>query len=83
MAEELGSAVDLVIVNLTKDNTFDPPLRAISFGVDGDLKIDTPEDKDVVIPAGFLAPKFAHPIKVEKIHSTANGTTAQKVIGWK
>lgn len=60
---------------------FDPPLRAISFGVDGAIRCDTIGGNHAeTIPAAHLAVGIQHACNITRMHKT--GTTAIKLIGW-
>ena len=75
-------ATGAVIIDLSStDQSFPRPLRGISIGVAGDLKIDTIEDYGVTIPAACLAIGIQHAITIKKIYKT--GTTATSLVGWR
>jgi hypothetical protein len=54
--------------------------RGISFAAAGALKIITPNDETVVIPADALAAGIIHPIRAKKVFAT--GTTATGIVGY-
>lgn len=59
----------------------DNPLRAVSIGTAGDLKVDTPNATGVVIPSNALAVGVQHSMIVTKIYKT--GTGASEIVGWR
>lgn len=63
-----------------EDQTFNPPIRAISIGTAGDLKVDTPSSTGVVIPANALAIGVQHSVEITKVYNS--GTTATEIVGW-
>lgn len=69
-------------INVTSsDRTFDPPLRGISIGTAGTLKIDTIDDLGITIPSNCLAIGIQHAICIKKIYSS--GTSATELVGWR
>jgi len=75
-------ATGAVLVDISStDHSFSPALRAISIGTAGDLKIDTPDDAAVTIPANALAIGVQHAIEIVKIYKV--GTTADEMVGWR
>lgn len=75
---------ELVLINLAVDNDFSAnPLRAISIGTAGILKVDMPNATGKAIPANCLAVGIQHVGIFTKIYSTANGTTASELTGWR
>lgn len=76
-----GPATDPVAIDVSsEDQEFDPPLRGISIGTAGDLKIDGLSVTAIVIPEACLATGVQHAISIKKIYSA--GTTASNMIGW-
>lgn len=54
--------------------------RAISFGVDGNIRVQTLDNTDETILVGSLAPTVQHGCIIKRIYQT--GTTATGIIGW-
>lgn len=57
------------------------PLRGISIGTAGDLKVDTINATGVVIPGNCFAVGIQHVLLITKIYNT--GTAASEIIGWR
>lgn len=75
-------ATGAVNINIsTQDHSFSPPLRGISIGVAGILKVDTIQDLGVEIPAACLAVGIQHGICITKVWKV--GTTATTMMGWR
>lgn len=73
-------ATGLVNVDVSEeDQTFSPPLRGVSIGTAGNLKVDTPDDEGIVIPGNCLAVGIQHAIVIKKIYSV--GTAATQILG--
>lgn len=72
---------DPVLVDISSDDqTFDPPLRGISIGTAGTLKIDGLSAEGITIPAACLAIGIQHAICIKKIYRV--GTSADDMVGW-
>lgn len=63
------------------DKAYDPPLRAVSIGTAGTLKVDTPNSEGVTIPANVLSIGVQHSLVITKVYKT--GTGASEIIGWR
>lgn len=69
---------EAVSVDLTNDTSFTDYPRGVYVGVTGDLKVDLLDSANKTfknIAAGII-----HPIRVKKIYSTGNGTSATDIL---
>lgn len=57
------------------------PLRGISIGTAGDVKVDMPSATGIVLPANALAVGIQHVAFITKIYDS--GTTASEIVGWR
>lgn len=56
------------------------PLRAITVGTAGTLKVDTPNTTGFTIPANALAVGVQHSMVITKVY---NASTAAEIVGWR
>lgn len=71
----------LAALGANQSHGFSPPLRGISFGVDGAIRCDTIGGNHAeTIPAAHLAVGIQHGCNITRIHKT--GTTATNLMGW-
>lgn len=80
---ETSPPTDFVVVEYTDGECiFDPPVRGLSWAVDGDIQMDLlGSDAARTLPAGSLAATIQHGMVVKKIFQ--GGTTATGIIGWR
>jgi len=72
----------IVNVGAGSDATvYSPPLRALSIGTVGDVKVKDAEGNDVTIPSNALTAGIQHPMQVSMVYQT--GTTASEIVGWR
>lgn len=56
------------------------PVRGVSFGTAGALKVLTAGGDTVTVPSGALAVGVIHPMQLRRVFST--GTTAADIVLW-
>lgn len=79
--ERTEGAIGAVVV--TPDDDADipgGPVRAISIGTAGDLRVTMVNGQTETIPANCLAVGVQHAMQVVRVHAT--GTTAAEIVGW-
>lgn len=80
--EVIYNPTEAILVDIAAaDHSFDPPLRALSIGTAGDVKVDMPNATAVVIPSNALAAGVQHSMVVTKIYKV--GTAASEMVGWR
>ena len=75
---EITPSSSAVAVSLSADTSFSSPPRAVYVGTGGNLKVDMVGGQAITftnVQDGFILP-----IRVTKVYSTANGTTASDIV---
>lgn len=77
-----GPANGVVLVNISStDHDFSSrPLRGISIGTAGDLKVEMVDGTVEIIPANALAIGIQHSMCVKRVFKI--GTSADEIVGW-
>mgnify|MGYP003133087016 CR=1 FL=1 len=77
-----SEAIDIDTAIAAADADYsDEPIRRVSIGVAGDLKVDMPNATGVVIDANALVIGVQHEMIITKVYKV--GTTATQVWGWR